>query len=239
MKRRRPTARILMETLYATEPQFARFFHPLFWLMGLTARWTGWELMTVYHLWRVVLSCCLFQLIFAIGWHLFQEFRSTLAAWTLAIFGGGLGWALPGNWVEQLSNRHRLISADVSIVDAYVYIGAYRKPLFVAGMLLMLTVVWSWWQWESTRRTRHALSALGGVFLLSLIHPYDVLTLTGIAGTRWFIGVFRSPNPKSSIRNPQLWIPLGGILLIGHCRDGSITGGRLDPIIGFALGGCQ
>ena len=144
-----------MTNLCTPEPRPHAFFHVEWWLFGMAARVTGWSLITIFHIGRVltVLAFCLavYYLVAAV----FGATRMRLAAFLLILCGAGLGWIPYG--VNKAAGLELPLVLDVQGVNVFAYL--MNKPHFMrAGAFTALFMGW-FLRGEATGRRGYFLLA--------------------------------------------------------------------------------
>lgn len=119
----------LMTNLCTPEPRPRAFFHAEWWLFGWVARVTGWSLLTVFHVGRIVtvLGFCLALYYFLTA--AVPRRGPRMAAFMLIIFGAGLGWVVYG--ANAFLGTELPWPLDIRGVTVFGYLA--NKPHFIRG----------------------------------------------------------------------------------------------------------
>ena len=158
-----------------------------FILVGLPARWFGWSLDTCYQLARVLSSVALGLSCYAFAALFFPRGHRRWIAWFAVMFTAGLGWftsllrLVRGDYGGELSAEEMLLKpVDTWIPEVFPAFSIAIMPHFsMALACLLLTLRWTALGMLGDR-IRTSLLAGCTLFLLSFVHPYDVLVLYAI-----------------------------------------------------------
>jgi len=169
----------LFKILFTAEPHARRFFHPLFWGMGMTTRVTGVPLITVWYGFHAVGCVLMICGIYAFGARFAGDRTTRVLALILTTTASGFGWltrpAAYTPWIER--------AIDLWMPEANVFQSAVTSffTLPIALGLMLWSMIWALRYLESGR-LREAL--IGGGFALALVtvHQYDVVTLFAVLG---------------------------------------------------------
>lgn len=173
----------LTTNLFTAETQSPSLFSPLWWALGRVQAWTGWQSVTVFWVAKAVLGGWLVVLIYQLLGHFFTQARWRLLGLLLAVFGGGVGGffllgltARPGLvWAYQDTRITEILPTDVLYSSGYIWSAIGHSPLYVAALLALLGAAWA--TWRSFVRPQWMMLAGVLVFLLGLIHPYDLFII--------------------------------------------------------------
>lgn len=176
-----------LRNLYTAIPHDGAMLNLYFVLAGLPARWFGWSLDTCYQLARVLSSVALGLSCYAFAALFFPRGHRRWVAWFAVMFTAGLGWftsllrLVSGEYGGALSAEEMLLKpVDTWIPEAFPGFSITIMPHFsMALACLFLTLRWTA---LGMLRDRMRTSLLAGcsLFLLSFVHPYDVLVLYAI-----------------------------------------------------------
>lgn len=179
---------------FTTLPQTPRYLNLLWLTLGQLHRLTGWPLVTLYHLGRVVGGVLLLYAIYLLAAEMGLARRGRVLAFLLAAFSSGLGWIVYLAVVSgHLSQDQGAALSPVDIAagwqampEALVPLTLLLNPLFAAGIALMTATFL--WGLRAGRQAGLGAAAMCGVCLLLLgnVHTYDVLTVCPLLGL-WFL----------------------------------------------------
>lgn len=159
---------LLTSNPFTLEPQRARLLQPVWLLHGWMVRMTGLPVEAAYHLGRIV-----FVMVFFVGlWRLTAyangDYRNRLRIQFLLLFSSGFGW------IDYLFIR-RGASYDLWVSEFNPFLTMMHSSLFMISQLLMIWLMLQWWKMMRDGNIRWWWG--GGVALLGLIHPYDLVTV--------------------------------------------------------------
>ena len=129
---------------FTTLPQTPRYLNLLWLTLGQLHRLTGWPLVTLYHLGRVVGGVLLLYAIYLLAAEMGLARRGRVLAFLLAAFSSGLGWIVYLAVVSgHLSQDQGAALSPVDIAaggqampEALVPLTLLLNPLFAAGIAL-------------------------------------------------------------------------------------------------------
>ncbi len=177
---------------YTSKPQNPHFFNVFFLALGLIARLTGWKLIIVFHLARVVGGVFLLWAFYLLVCELTQRRAVQLGAVLLASLSSGLGWIFVLRAQNPPSSyyRPRFFPVDVAAgwqaqPEAVTFLSLFLNPLFVVAMgLLCLVMLFGV---RAVRRGWGSTVACGlALLLLGNIHGYDIFVCFGTLFV-WFL----------------------------------------------------
>jgi len=160
------------------------FFLALGWICAIT----GLPVMWMWHLSRLVfgflllLSAYLFIALFL------EDVRQRVVAYLLVCFSAGFGW------VVLLTGRFSILGFDLidfKMPEAHVFFTLVTFPHFAVGATLLLVVFILALLFHRTRRWRYALLAAAASFVLSIVHPYNLLVAAGSLGLWLLVIIWR------------------------------------------------
>jgi len=159
----------LFKVLFTSEAQPRVVFQPLFLLMGGAASITGFSNIAIFHLSRFLLGIIFLLVVYQfLGLFFSAEKRKT--AWWLVAVGSGLGW-LWGSYIQGI---------DLWMVDAVTFLNLYESPLNILALTLIVLIFYYLIQYFTVANKKKLIYAGLSFFWLSIIHPYDFLTVTMI-----------------------------------------------------------
>lgn len=185
---------------YTVDEHPRNYVNVLMWALGTVARWLGADVVRVYFAAKFVFGALLLFLLYRLARRLFERPGQVFACYLLLVLAGG--WEGPIAWLQR--NLHFTGSASSPgwwMPEISTSVSMMLFPHLTAGFsamiavsLLMLTA------WEASaggeRRGRTAAAGAGAVlFVLTLFHPFDSVTvlatlwtaplLLGVAARRW------------------------------------------------------
>jgi hypothetical protein len=179
--------RFFMSDLYTVEEHPRNYVNVLLWSLGTFARLFGADVVVVYNLAKLAFGATLLALLFALARRLFDRSGEVFACFFMLLLGGGwegpiaflqrhadVSWTAhsPGWWMPEISTFFSMM--------LFPHMTAGFAAM-VATVLLMLKA----WQRDlvpARRRTAAAAGAGAIVFVLTLFHPFDTVT---VLGTIW------------------------------------------------------
>ena len=166
--------RLLFEDKYTTENQSGMFFHPLFLVCGMLAGILGLDMVTAYHLMRIIFGAGMLGFIYLFGAFFIKEARVRKYFLVLISVAAGWGFLLPNPVVWF--NKYNIMSLDMWITEASTFLILLTKPLFAFALAALLSIFLMMLKSfeKADKKLAYAAGFLG--LLLALIHPYDVFT---------------------------------------------------------------
>lgn len=167
----------LFSLKYTSEQTPNLVFSPIFLTMGMAVR-AGVALPVVWFGTQAVSIAVLVFSVWAFLRHFFPRPTHRLFALSLATLAGGFGWVFYFlNAIPPFSWR----PVDISLSEATIARSLMWPFLFCFALSLLLLSFDRILRYDATGRCRHLIIAglLGSV--LTLIHPYDVVTLSAVA----------------------------------------------------------
>jgi hypothetical protein len=152
---------------YTAEPGEGTFLFVYFLFLGHLAKWTGIQLLHLYHLARIVGASLMFVTAFRLLSHFIKEKPVRWSAFYLLLFGAGLGWiGLPFG----------VLASDLWIVESIPFQTAYANshfPWATACFLGLIILI--------VHKRKSVWKRNLGIFflstLLALIQPFSILVL--------------------------------------------------------------
>jgi hypothetical protein len=177
---------VLLEDPFTADPHPRTYVNTLMLALGLASRLTGASVVTTYAASKLVFGAALLAILYALACRLFDKPAERLACFVMmAMTGGwegpiaflqrhlGVTWSAssPGWWMPEISTMFSLILFPHMVAGF---------AAMVAALLLMIRA-WDPALSPATRR-RGALAAGAVLFVLTLFHPYDTMT---VLATMW------------------------------------------------------
>ncbi len=218
---------VLVKNLYSTENLTGGMFHPLWLFLGEIARWFNWDSVSVYHWSKIVFG-------FMFLWFLYYLLRQFIQGrvWrllALAGFGFLAGW---GRWLSILTINYfqgnevvrLLFGTDMWHNEGFVFLTLTHSPLFIITQLFLIL---AWW-WVIAGKKNNRLAAAVILFILGLMHPYDILIFWSVLMVYLVLEWLRGKNIFRIIFS---FIPsfLASLVLVGYYAflivfDGNFSG---------------
>lgn len=190
--------RLLFANQFTAEAQRPTLFHPLWlavgWIGAIATMPTPW----VYHVARwIAIGAFLIALTKLLAARVTDR-RSRWLIMLVVATSSGLGWAFPGD--PRLGASYANKPPDVWVAESNTFLSFSHSALFVLSQLLLLAIVWMFWRWSEQPSTRQAWKIGGLVAVLTLIHPYDLVTVGAVIGVWSLILLIRRRADADVIR---------------------------------------
>lgn len=218
--------RLLFTNQFTSEPQRPTWFHPLWLVTGWLGAATSLATPVAYHLVRFVAVLLFVWLLDRIIGRLWPDRTQQGLALIIVTTSAGLGWVMPGSDTNPL-----LRSIDLWVAESVTFQSIGHSALFIGSQALLLWCLWSVWSW--IQRPDRLPKTLGPASaLLTLIHPYDLVTMAAVAAAAiaWqYRGVSR-PRPRvRDIVRLAAWcgawvIPVAGYFIGVVLREPAMAG---------------
>lgn len=122
-----------------------------------------------------------------------------------------------------------LLPTDQWVSESNTFLTLLHSPLFLLSQILLLSIFWIFLQ---PRRARQLWLAAATIFLLALIHPYDLVTVATVLPiflvARWYI--------DPAFTGKDFWISLRSLVVGGLAAAVPIAAllvaARIEPAIG-------
>jgi hypothetical protein len=159
----------LFKNLYAVEDQQQIIFNPLFFTIGLLAKYSGLPNIVMYHCFRVVLGFFFAVIAYYFIAYFFEEVYKRKVCFLLLLFSSGLGWAA----------RSFFEATDLWMSASITFLTIYESPLLLFSMsLMLLTFLFAL---LSFRASDNNYAVLAGIaFLLLLVSHFYISLLVAI-----------------------------------------------------------
>ncbi len=176
--------RFLMCDPYTSEAQSCEFFLPLWSLLGLCARSSGVPIALTYHAARLLAGLLLLAVARSVAGSVMKS--KTRVRYTLWLYAtsGGFGWL-----VFVFGNRGALFGAtaaagsvDLNLPEAIAFRSVFSQVHFVVGAALVCGGIKLLFSGIVEKRARRAFLAGVLVSVVSVVHPYMVAVVCGVAG---------------------------------------------------------
>lgn len=191
---------------YTAEPGQGAAINLYYIFLGHVARIVGVpenlgfnSLLVTFHAARVLGALLLSLALYRFFAAFFVETGQRLLAFSLALFGSGLGWLAAG---------FGFFASDFWVAEAYPFLASYANPHFALGLALqvwLLTPLRS----DAPYDLGRFLLMLVGAALLSLIYPFGWV-LTIVVLTAWLVWQAWQRNPLSADQTRWVAVLVGG-----------------------------
>lgn len=204
---------ILYKNLFTSEDQRGVLFNPLWLVLGGVERVTHMSAVEVFTATRAVFGWLLVLLIYYLISHFIQRPAWRTVAFTVAVFGGGLGGILlliyhadPRLvWIQTQTPILRSLTADITYAAGFTWLTLQHSPLFIISQMLLLGAWLRVWRGCSNGWT------VIMVALLALIHPYDPALFFGVLLGRLILGILSNRLSRNDVLHALRQI---GVLLL-------------------------
>lgn len=161
--------KVLMEILYTSEKHPALFFHPIFFLIGQIVNFFKLSPEFVFTIFSIIANFLLLVAIYYFISHFISSSRIRKISFALIALGGGLGW-LP-----------HFISADSYLLEINI-LNVMRYPFIMSfGLMFILLALLCFIKSLEENGIKNQILTGILIFLLALIHPYDLIIFYGLA----------------------------------------------------------
>lgn len=165
--------RLLFENRFTTDEQPGLTVHLYFLLTGWLSKLTGISL--AMHLGRIVFSVLALMALFRLISRVAKPGMEQLLSMSLAVFAGGVGWAV---WKRYGQDS----PIDVWQAEAFVFPSLLTNGLFAVALWLMLVIFNK--MADAKDSWKPVLPAAFALFALTNIHTYDTL-LIALVSAGW------------------------------------------------------
>ncbi|MBU6400477.1 MAG: hypothetical protein KGS61_09180 [Verrucomicrobia bacterium] len=217
------TGHWLLLNPFTTAAQQARYFLPLFSLLGELCRWTGWEVFQVLEWARVPLVFLFFGVLWRFLRPLLPDPRQRLIAGCLVGFSGGMDGLVLFTAPFWPARLQTVLLESLSHDQGWSTFASMNNPLWVAGLILTLVAVRPLLLPQGTQRPRDWLQFGLGFLAAFFVHPYSGLAVLGVAlglpAVRWVIGLQLDRRRYLLGAGAALVPALGVIALVARWQD--------------------
>ncbi|HEX6852715.1 MAG TPA: hypothetical protein VF139_15065 [Candidatus Polarisedimenticolaceae bacterium] len=183
--------RFFMSDLYTVDAHPRNYVNLLLWSLGTLARLFRADVVEVYSLAKVAFGAILLAVLYALARRLFDKSGERFACFVMLIFGGGwegpiaflqrhadVNWTAhsPGWWMPEISTFFSMM------------LFPHMTAGFAAMIATLLLMLAAWQPGRGMRRRTAAAAGAGAVlFVLTLFHPFDTVS---VLGTIWTVPLF-------------------------------------------------
>ena len=183
---------IFIRNLHTGEPQNGTIFHPLWLLLGWASSLFQLSPILVFHLARLVVGAAFLLFFYFFLSRVFSDSRRRNIAFFLAAFSSGIGVFFSiGVSVWDPIQGMLLLPADQWITESNTFLTLMHSPLFLLSQLLLLVLLWCFLEEE---RIKNYFLVGGALFLLVLMHPYDLVTVGVVLPAFLVLRLLRDPT---------------------------------------------
>lgn len=192
---------LLYQIPFTSEEHDGALIGTFYFFWGWSARLTGWPLIFWWHLSRIFCSALLLLVAYLFASQFLKDWSQRLFAFSLAIFGSGLGWFV---LLVQGPLTPEKIIPDFRMPEAHPFFTLLTFPHFsFATALLLATFLLVLLYLEKGSR-RYSLGAGVTALLMTVALPYLALALAWILALYLGILLIRKEGPDAS-RILGLW----------------------------------
>ena len=171
--------KILTGSNYTTERQPGKFFNPFFILCGWFVKVTGLSMISAYQVIRLLLVIIVILILFKFSEIFMKGFKERFFFTVLVTLSSGFGFLFSAKWLKFFQETYNLVSLDLWVPEANIFITLLEKPLFMTALILvLLTFILLLKLFKTPKRSTVYFAGLV-MFFLALIHPYDMATIYG------------------------------------------------------------
>ncbi len=181
---------------FTTEAHRPIFIQGFYLGLGHLARWLGATAVAVWHLALWLMDFLLFLLLYPFIAGFVAKPAARWTAYALTLLGGGFDW-----WSFPLAferaNTLEAVPMDVYVPEAHVFFSALTYPHFIAGILLIMLILW--WTlraltapMSARRRWALVVSAGAGNLLLGVVYPFLIFLIAAALGLFYVSLVWRA-----------------------------------------------
>jgi hypothetical protein len=156
----------LMRLPYAADPGSGAFLFVYHLFLGHLARWTGAELLLVYHAARMLAAWAMFSGAYFFFEVVLLKAVQRWAAFLFVLLGSGLGW---------IASAFGIFANDLWVPESIPFLSAYANPHFPIAAALLL---WGMRYFLRQASSGLVIPALLG-FGLALIQPFAIVIQVG------------------------------------------------------------
>lgn len=161
--------KIMMEILYTSEPHPALFFHPVFYLIGQVNYFLKIPAELIFLILSFFANFFLLIVIYYFISHFISRVSQRIVSLVLISFSSGLSWLLGET------------SADGFLMELSL-LNIMRWPLITSlGLILIILALISFIKSLEEQGFKKEILTGFLIFLLALIHPYDLVVFYGLA----------------------------------------------------------
>jgi hypothetical protein len=175
------SGRFFFEDLYTPEETPRNYVNLFFWLLGRLAHATGRSVQFVYAAARPIMGVAVLLLLWRLLGVVYSKSWERLACYLVAILPGG--WEGLACYLERNHGWGHVTSPGWWIAEMNTFFSMMVFPHFLAGFALMLAaallLLRAWSDEESW--LRRAVEAGVALSALTFVHPYDTVTMLGVA----------------------------------------------------------
>lgn len=222
--------KVFLENLHTSEIQNGSIFHPLWLVLGWVAALFHIAIPVIFHVARVIFGGIFLLLLYRFLLEFFEQPRQRILAFLLLTFSSGLGafFSLGIN-VADNTQQFLLLPTDQWVPESNTFLTLLHSPLFILSQTLLLVLAWSFAK-EKQYTSYVFFAAL--VFLLGILHPYDLVTTLMIMVSYFSIRIAQNRTVRSQDVRRYIRRTLLVVLFAVPSALYFILVGRIEPAIG-------
>ena len=175
---------------FTPEKHVPAFLGGFYLLLGHFAHWLGLSLEGIWHLSRFLIDIFLFMVTFGFIKAFLDDRTTRWLAFTIAIFGSGLGWLL---FLLQQPNWLGAFPVDFKMPEAHLFFTALTFPHVALGTALILISFWLLWEVSRQHPRSWLLSFCAGLsnLTLGIVYPFLIYLVVLTTALYWFYLIYR------------------------------------------------
>jgi len=195
---------------YTLETSDGAYINLFYIFLGHLARWTGLNLIYVFHIARLLAAMLMAGSVFRFLRLFRLDSRLEKISYVLLIIGSGLGW---------LGLPFDILTSDFWVAEIFPFLSSYTNPHFPLGLTLMLEILRAGVNILSAPGTGWKFRMAGLSLLLGVVLPFGIPILILVFGATAISLVITSTQFKQNSRrnafkllidHPVAWVLLGG-----------------------------
>jgi hypothetical protein len=199
---------VLMREMYTSEPQTSRFFLPLWLGLGWMSKITALSAAAVFHIARVIMALALLLAVWGVGRLIvMSRTRLRFLIW-IAGFSAGLGWVsfALGDLGGILSGKTTVhsyeigaVPVDLNMPEATVFRSAFAQVHTTLGAAMICATMVLVIKALLKQRARYAVAAGMIGSCLAVVHPYQVIVTSLVAGALFLCSPWIAPISRERV----------------------------------------
>ena len=172
---------ILFKNLYTAEPQQARFFAPIWLIIGWFGSLTGISNFISFHLFRILFGIIFLNLLYLFISKYFYKINQRKLAFLILCFSSGFGIFTLKRFISP-EIMYEYFGTDLWVSEGNIFLTFSHSALFICSQIFILLIFW--WAIERLQKSRY-LEVVGIgliVLFLGFFHPYDLVIIFGVLG---------------------------------------------------------
>jgi len=190
---------------YTSEPEGGGYINMFYLVAGHFARFFQLPLLGVFHLFRIASAGLLAWSLWVFYGNIFSSDDTRKLAFTLSLFGSGLGWVLITT---------DALTADFWVAEAYPFLSSYTNPHFPLGLALIL-----WLIVPDNGSSWKPFAVFFIALILGIVNPFGIMIVLVVLGGTSIINIIQNFRQQqitnitdawSIVDRRIFWILLGG-----------------------------